>query len=372
MVAILPNFPMKNQLTEPTKDGHPPENARYDCVPTSFAAAIQYLTGRTTSGDELKDAEYGETYANAGTALWRYVDQSTDRARAVYGCDATPYNSTNTHNLTAQIHKWLEEGFPVIGTIPSQWGTAHDQATLAHPNFSSHVICFYSEEGGLTAMNPWGGFKHTGSDTYWQGRLCYAQVWKVFKESEVMPVLQVGQTFGLFTQDPSDAGRWHCPNTNIDVNGAILEFYRSLGGMGMGAGGLSLFGLPVTHMLAPDSAYQGRIQFFEKGVIAWDPSNKWDKPAGYSSGNGCYCPHIDKGWAHNYILGPSAAQLDDLKKQLTAAQDQNTTLENQSKDLETQVASLKAQLENAAPPLTQQQQEDLSMAAALRQWMSGT
>ena len=182
-LAVLPNFPFKDQLTEKSADGYPPENARFDCVATSFAAAIQYYDGGYVSGDELKDAEYGETYANAGTALRRYIDDATDLARAKYHVNCVPYNNNNTVWLVGRIHTWLKQGYPVIATIPSQWGNAYDMATLAQSPFSTHVIVFFSEEGGLTAMNPWGGFRHTGSDAYWQARLCDGQIWAVVKES---------------------------------------------------------------------------------------------------------------------------------------------------------------------------------------------
>lgn len=185
-LAVLPKFPMVDQLTEASADGYPVNNARFDCVPCSFAAAIEYYTGQHMTGQELKDAEYGATYANAGTALRRYVDDATDMARAKYHVTAVPYNNASTIWLVGRIHTWLRQGYPVIATIPSQWGTAHDMATLAYPPFSTHVVCFYGEiAGGLEAMNPWGGFSHQGSDEYWQGRLCEGQIWAVVREASV-------------------------------------------------------------------------------------------------------------------------------------------------------------------------------------------
>lgn len=383
MVAILPNFPMKNQLTEKTADGKPPENARFDCVAVSFASAIQFYDGGYISGDELKDAEYGDTYANAGTALWKYVDNATDLARSKYHCTAVPFNDSNTNNLVGRVHTWLRQGIPVIATIPSAWGTAHPMNVLDQPNFSTHVICFYSEEGGLTAMNPWGGFKQTEPDSWWEGRLCYGQVWAVVREGAPSTMLQIAQTLGFFTQDSTNDTKWLCPTKKLTVMGAILQFYRSLAGAGMGAGGLSIFGLPVTEELAPDSTYAGRIQFFEKGVIACDPSFKWDKPAGYATtgGVGCYCPHIDTGWVHDNILGPLKTQLATAQSQLTAAQTQVTKDAAQITALNTQITtlgnqntSLEAQLtaaQNAKPQLTPAQQADLDMAAALRKRLTG-
>lgn len=184
-LAVLSNFPNKSQLTEATKDGKPPENKNFDCVPVVFADAIQYYDGGYVSGDELKDAEYGDKYIG-GTALRDYIDQASDLARAKYHVTAVPYNNANTIYLRGKIHTWLQAGYPVIATIPSAWSIGHPMDALAHPNFSTHAICFYGEiAGGLVAANPWGGFAHKGTDAYWQERLCYGQVWAVVREANV-------------------------------------------------------------------------------------------------------------------------------------------------------------------------------------------
>lgn len=202
-MATLANFPMKNQRDEKTLDGKPPENGNYDCVPTSLAAAIQYLTGKPCSGDELKDAEYGDAY-KGGTALRNYVDNATDKARAVYGVNAEAFNSTSTVALIHQARAWLRQGFPVIATIPSQWGNAYNEAQLASPNFSSHVVVFYTEDGThMGAMNPWGGFLQAQPDAWWAERLCYGQVWKIYKETT--PVATQQQPYDKVFNDAVNA-----------------------------------------------------------------------------------------------------------------------------------------------------------------------
>ncbi|HEX6541441.1 MAG TPA: hypothetical protein VF040_06780 [Ktedonobacterales bacterium] len=82
----------------------------------------------------------------------------------------------------------------MLATIPSQWDAAHNMATLAHPPFSTHVICFYGEiaGGGLEAMNPWHGGRHAGSDEYWQGRLCEGQICAVVKEAVNVSIVPQG------------------------------------------------------------------------------------------------------------------------------------------------------------------------------------
>lgn len=204
-MATLANFPMKNQLTAPAgpldADGIN-DNPRFNCVDESLAAAIQYLTGKTVYGEELKDAEYGDKY-QGGTALRVYVDNATDRARAKYGVTAEAFNSTDTTKLISQARAWIRAGYPVIVTIPSAWGTAHTQAQLAKPSFSTHVVCLYSEFGGnskmassLTAMNPWGGVSQAEFDTWWKDRLCYGQVWRIYKEEAVATTTTKGVPTG--------------------------------------------------------------------------------------------------------------------------------------------------------------------------------
>src|SRR5260221_11771974 len=66
----VPSIPAKDQLSERTNDGRPPENASLDCVFTSTAAAVQGLTGIFTSGDQLKDIAKGEGYLGGGNEAW--------------------------------------------------------------------------------------------------------------------------------------------------------------------------------------------------------------------------------------------------------------------------------------------------------------
>src|SRR5262249_6827254 len=144
----------------------------------------EWLTKRSLTGAELKDAEYGHTYTG-GTALRRYVDEQSDRALAVYGVSAVAVEG-EPGALVAGIHQDLRAGYPVIATIPSQWGTPHPAAALDAPSFSTHAVCFYEETAGalgLGAMNPWGGFTQTGDDGYWTARLCYHERWRIYRLS---------------------------------------------------------------------------------------------------------------------------------------------------------------------------------------------
>lgn len=343
-MATLANFPMKNQRTAPAgpldKDGKN-DNPDFNCVGESFAAAIQYLTGRTVYGEELKDAEYGDLY-KGGTALRVYVDQATDRARAVYGCNAEIFNSTDTSKLISQARTWLRQGYPVIATIPSAWGTAHTQAQLAKPSFSTHVVCFYTEDGThMGAMNPWGGFLQAEPDAWWHDRLCYGQVWKVYKEDAVA-ILEIAGTNGYFTANKD--GSWQCKNGR-KVAGAILTDYRA-------DDGLRRYGLPISDEVAvfPNDANKDkaavRAQLFERGLRVADPKFLYDKPAGTPAGAQVYAGHIEQGNGFNLLT---------------------TALNKQLHDALVMVEDLKQHAADpAAVVLTPQQKEDLANMASLR------
>lgn len=337
-MVVLPNFPFKNQLTETPIDGHPLENARFDCVAVSFASAIQWYDGGYVSGDELKDAEYGETYANAGTALWRYVDDATDRARAVYQCNAVPYNNTNPTALVGRIHTWLNEGYPVIATIPSAWSNfGYSAAARVKPSFSTHVIVFYGEiTGGLEAMNPWGGFRHTNTDADWAKLLCFAQVWAVTKETAV---LDIAHSLGYFTQKVAgNDTAWICSRNKLEVHGSVLAYYRSFANSLLN--GLTYLGLPKTLELFPVSGYNGCIQIFERGSIFFDLSRKFDSPPGIPATQACYLGHLDSGPAHDWLVSAIEDQLKTVQAQLTTAQANDAKDKATINDLTGQVATL--------------------------------
>lgn len=338
---------MKDQLTEPSADGYPVNNAPYDCVPTSFAAAIQYYTGDFVTGQELKDAEYGATYANAGTALWRYVDQATDMARQRWGCSAVAFSASTGAELVSRIHTLLQVGFPVVATIPSGWNTAYPQSELNNPTFPTHVIVFYSEEGGLTAMNPWHGFKQTEPDLWWEERLCYGQVWQVVQENAMTIVLSDVSSY--FTADPTVTGQWDCKNGK-SVHGSILSYYRSYGGRALC--GLSFLGLPLTNELAPDATYAGRVQVFERGAIVYDPQRKWDTPPGVPTTDACYTAHVDQGFVNKWLTAALQSQLTQLQGQLAAVQGQLTAAQSQEASDKTVIDALNTQVTNLNSQIT--------------------
>lgn len=274
MSTTLPNFPHKDQRSEATTDGHPPENGNYDCVPTSFAAAVQFFDGGYVCGDELKDDAYGDAYTGP-TAMSVYVGNPARRARAVYHVTAVAASGDPT-TLVGIIHAGVQAGSPVLATIPSQWGSTRAQLGWndpAAPGGSTHVLVFYSEApGSLTAMNPWGGFDHSGSDAYWADRLCFNQVWTAQKEGS--PAVSNGQPTGYYglvqTADPLV---WTCPSTSCALAHGFLNHYRALVGAN-GTTATEILGLPISNEYGWNSVVR---QDFERGYLLYDAAgaNPW-------------------------------------------------------------------------------------------------
>lgn len=173
------NVPFKNQLDEPNLDGIPDINADENCLPTCIASALQFLTGKTFTGEEIQHAVYGNGY-RGGTAAVEYIQYC-----ASHGVNLSARSGSPSY-LTDQIVFWLGQGCPVIGTIPSTYAPPDNQL---NPSGSSHCIEFY-EDGpdNLLAMNPWRAFAQGYTKEYWQSILCYGQVWVLQRKANPLNV----------------------------------------------------------------------------------------------------------------------------------------------------------------------------------------
>src|SRR5581483_11727454 len=221
------NFPMRNQLRDvPSADGHPPENANYDCVPESIVACIQYWTGNVVAADDLKDAAYGQGYVGGGSALvydTKVVNgQQIDRR---YGVEIN-YFEGDRAALIAEIKRNLNMGIPVLITMPSAWNTRYaPKDNVDHPDFSTHVgVAYWYDANNLYVMNPWGGFAQKQSFDWWQARLCFRSVWPVVSvrqlEVEKLP-LPAGWT--------DDGKALHNPVNSFIVTTAKRQFILDSG-----------------------------------------------------------------------------------------------------------------------------------------------
>ena len=175
-MSALSGFPLVNQNSEPTMDGHPDENAPNNCVATCLAAILTYLNGKPYDGDQLKDAVYGQSYTGP-----------MDPARFIGYCAGEGVRLSDTTGepsaLVLAAHAYVAQGQPVLLQIPSAW---NDEPPPTEG--STHCVVAAKEDpGSLTCMNPWGGFWHYGSDSYWTERVRYGSIWKAEKVMAGVP-----------------------------------------------------------------------------------------------------------------------------------------------------------------------------------------
>lgn len=171
----IPGTTLLDQLSEPTADGLPDENANDNCVPASLAEALHILTGAAYDGDQLKDAVYGQGWTGFQSAS-AYVKYCADR-----GVSLSAHDDSQA-GLVATLHSEVAAGHPVLVTMPSQWGTA--PADPVYPVGSTHVgVAVGVGPGLIRVMNPWHGFYQDQPDDWWAARLCYGQVWPLRKVS---------------------------------------------------------------------------------------------------------------------------------------------------------------------------------------------
>lgn len=253
----LPGFPLVSQLHEPTADGHPDENARWNCVPASLSAGLMYLLKRPFDGDELKDAVYGQGYTGAQSAA-SYIAYCRS-----LGVALLPYDNPSGWSLTRHLHSELLAGRPLLLTMGSQWGIPPPDPL--HPTGSTHVgIAAGWGPGWLRVMNPWGGFWHDGDDAYWAARLCFGQIWSM------APIHTTGDRPMIPNGWHDDGSTLTAPNGNRVVRG-FRDFILSYPG-GWDATNQpcadEMAGITPANPLDPKGC-TGSIQYFYNSVLVW-------------------------------------------------------------------------------------------------------
>ncbi len=264
-VATLEDFPMISQLDNDI-------NAQFDCVPTSLAAALQYLTGIKFSGSEVKDAVYGVGYQGV-TAPDAYIGYC-----AKHGVLLSPYNGTNVA-LVAATKEQIAHGHPVLLTEIDPYMPISSGAT--------HVVAAYAcNADSITVMDPYIDQGVTKTDQEWQADLQSGQIWIVEKGALVLDISQVSNYFTETTKDT----RWHCAKTNQDVAYGILTYYRTCTSVALN--GMSQYGLPTSTEQGVPGVPGATFQVFERGIIVYDPNHAEDSVPGVSGP--CYPGHLNK------------------------------------------------------------------------------
>ncbi|GCE28808.1 hypothetical protein KDA_42920 [Dictyobacter alpinus] len=159
----LQNFPMKSQRTEDPGQA----NAEYDCVATSIAACVQFLTGTALTGSELKNRIYGASFVGA-TYMSDYVAEVANHGVILRTLTGT------FPGLLGTIRSELAQGHPVIAAELDPYVSAELDWT--------HMLAFYGcTNTTLTAMDPYIAKPITRSDADWLKVLKYNAVWPLAK-----------------------------------------------------------------------------------------------------------------------------------------------------------------------------------------------
>ncbi|MDQ2905244.1 MAG: hypothetical protein M3Y81_17060 [Chloroflexota bacterium] len=248
-MSELRNFPFKNQLNSPTLDGHPDENRGLNCVPSSIAAGLQYLTGKPFEPDELKDTVYGQSY-RGGTSALAFVSYV-----ATHGIRLFPINGSGAY-LVQMAHQHLALGHPVIITEPDPYG---------HPgNGLLHVVVFYKDlPGALVAMDPFGATSKQAPDALWAARIDAAvrQIWIMEKQATTSANVPQG---------------WHDDGTTLTApngNKVVKGFRQYVLAHAWHPENLPLENEHAVHPLetAHPALGSGNQQVFRQTVLEWTP-----------------------------------------------------------------------------------------------------
>jgi hypothetical protein len=186
----------ENQLSEPTSDGLPDENARANCVDASLSGAILGLnpaakmpSGVPVDGDALKDAVYGQGYTGATdpARFMPYINAHAD----VFGVTMRELLSgAEGPAIVDACLAAMQAGAVPTLAIPSLWGNQWPGGaemrdfSATHPGQGTHEVDFKGWDGtNFTAMNPWGGFDQVHDRPWWEARIVYGRAFALDKAS---------------------------------------------------------------------------------------------------------------------------------------------------------------------------------------------
>jgi len=301
-LSVLQNFPMVSQLTSVTGDNKPSENRLYDCVAASIDAACRYLLNKSEDSvfnpDSFKDQAYGDTWIG-GTAAIKYIAFCKSLGVNLYPVQGSP------QKLVALAHGYLAQEKPVIFTMPDSYSS--------DPNMT-HVCVFYADGPGyLVAMDPFplpgvnSGHPDRRTDAEWMNVLLFNEVWITERIDDMPPPITITNPAVAVYFVQTGPTSWHCAKTGKVIQGAILSYYQTCGATALH--GLLDLGLPVSNEIPLDG--KGNVkQFYERGVVFYDPGKIYDSPPG--SGPVYH--------AHLYSGAGQDPEIADLQKQLAILQ----------------------------------------------------
>ncbi|HVB24915.1 MAG TPA: C39 family peptidase [Ktedonobacteraceae bacterium] len=193
------------------------------------------------------------------------------------------------------IRAWVYAGFPVIVAVAET--SVHDLAlgdAVPYPwnPVGNHIIVIT----GVDTSNNFlvrdsanitpAGVLRPGPRTYDATQLCFVSAtavipqWKARPDANFDPrkepmMIDLTMANVAFYFD-DDSGNWKCKQTGFSIHGGILQFYQSFGGDALC--GLTYLGLPLSNEIAFEQGKPMVKQYFERGVVAYDPQHQEDNP----------------------------------------------------------------------------------------------
>ena len=363
----IPGARTLDQLSEPTLDGQPDEDARENCVPASLAEGLNILLKggqnggvQAFDGDELHDAVYGQGYTGVQSAH-SYIGYC-----AAHGVTLSAVDGTQAA-LIATIHREVSAGHPVVVTMPSQWGTA--PADPLHPSGYTHVgVAVGIGPSGIRVMNPWHGFMQDEDDSWWAARLCYGQVWVMRKVSS-----NVTTTTGVPAGWRDDGKILTAPN-GITVGTGIRERVLSW------PGGWPAWNVPLEeeHHLASLERFNpslgaGTQQVFRATALEWTPTHGTimmavgaelqATRAALATAQTGLATAQQQATHDAAIISDQQGQISTLTQQVTALRSELDVADAQVATLQRQVAALQTQAQQMQQAQAQQQADAAAQAS---------
>jgi hypothetical protein len=318
-----------------------PGRSAYECV--AYAAVLCKYCGQPGHGPTGTVLE-----ASNLAQFWYGKEESSNLASNTNGMDVDhEYNMLQGMGLSYHIapptlqyiKAWLGVGYPVMicgaetgmydialgDIVPYSWTPSGNHCIVASGvTADGNLLVHDTANIGPTGVR-------TGPRTYDANRLSLVSATAIAvswlpalpadydptKEVEVVIDLNNPEVANFFSAGPG--ATWTCKQTGKVLIGGILAEYCRYGNAALC--GLTFLGLPVSseipaEQLSSNPALVGRgcrVQFFERGVLVYDPDKLIDNPPGAGS---VYTAHLYKGIGTDPLIAQLESQMAALQKQV--------------------------------------------------------
>lgn len=239
------------------------------------------------------DGAYANGAFSAGYASW--WDTSVNPNLTTISIEHCKPSLDNSDTLTPAQQ---ESSFKLIKDIATRW----------------HIPCKGADSsGGITghfSIDPVNRSNCPGSYN-WDALWSYLNQ----NQEEEMVVIDLSQSQVAQYFESASGNAWKCKSTKCVIGGAILAFYQRFGNAAFC--GLTYLGLPVTSEIGIPG-YQGVTkQYFERGVLVYDPHHQLDRPP---AAGDVYLAHLYSGVGQDPRLAQVQGQLAQANAQIKALQ----------------------------------------------------